>query len=62
MQEIHDYVEKFANESLASKLAGIDGVDVHAVHEGYLLDIRLWAISHGKKLIAHSGWWMERSL
>lgn len=37
-QEIHDYVEKFANASLACKLAGIDGVEVHAVHEGYLLD------------------------
>lgn len=37
-KEIHDYVEKFANAALACKLAGIDGVEVHAVHEGYLLD------------------------
>jgi 2-enoate reductase len=37
-KEIHDYIEMFANASLACKLAGIDGVEVHAVHEGYLLD------------------------
>lgn len=37
-REIHDYVEKFANAALACKQAGIDGVEVHAVHEGYLLD------------------------
>jgi 2-enoate reductase len=37
-EEIHEYVEKFANAALACKLAGIDGVEVHAVHEGYLLD------------------------
>lgn len=37
-QEIHDYIEMFANASLACKLAGIDGVEIHAVHEGYLLD------------------------
>ncbi len=37
-EEIHAYVEKFANAALACKQAGIDGVEVHAVHEGYLLD------------------------
>ncbi|MGJ7923068.1 FAD-dependent oxidoreductase [Neobacillus sp. LXY-4] len=37
-QEIHEYIEMFANAALACKLAGIDGVEVHAVHEGYLLD------------------------
>ncbi|PKN19696.1 MAG: 2-enoate reductase [Deltaproteobacteria bacterium HGW-Deltaproteobacteria-6] len=37
-KEIHELTEKFANASLACKLAGIDGVEVHAVHEGYLLD------------------------
>ncbi len=36
--EIHAYVKMFANAALACKLAGIDGVEVHAVHEGYLLD------------------------
>jgi len=38
VREIKAYVEKFANAALACKLAGIDGVEVHAVHEGYLLD------------------------
>lgn len=37
-KEIHDYIEMFANASLACKKAGIDGVEIHAVHEGYLLD------------------------
>ncbi|MCR1898793.1 FAD-dependent oxidoreductase [Irregularibacter muris] len=37
-EEIHEYIEMFANASLACKLAGIDGVEIHAVHEGYLLD------------------------
>jgi 2-enoate reductase len=36
--EIKDYIEMFANAALANKMAGIDGVEVHAVHEGYLLD------------------------
>lgn len=37
-KEIHEYIEMFANASLANKMAGIDGVEIHAVHEGYLLD------------------------
>jgi 2-enoate reductase len=37
-KEIHEYIEMFANAALACKLAGIDGVEIHAVHEGYLLD------------------------
>lgn len=37
-EEISVCVDKFACASLACKLAGIDGVEVHAVHEGYLLD------------------------
>ncbi len=37
-EEIHSYIEQFANAALACKMAGIDGVEVHAVHEGYLLD------------------------
>jgi 2-enoate reductase len=37
-EEIHAYIEMFANAALAAKMAGIDGVEIHAVHEGYLLD------------------------
>jgi 2-enoate reductase len=37
-EEIHQYVENFAIGAKAAKDAGIDGVEIHAVHEGYLLD------------------------
>ena len=36
--EIHKYVENFAEASYLVKQAGGDGVEIHAVHEGYLLD------------------------
>ena len=37
-EEIHKYVEAFAKSAKMLKDAGVDGVEVHAVHEGYLLD------------------------
>lgn len=37
-QEIEDYIRWFAIGAKAAKDAGIDGVEIHAVHEGYLLD------------------------
>ena len=37
-EEIHQYVKNFATGAKAAKDAGIDGVEIHAVHEGYLLD------------------------
>lgn len=36
--EIRKYVENFAQAAFLVKEAGGDGVEVHAVHEGYLLD------------------------
>ncbi len=39
MEEIHQYVERFAIGAKAAKDAGIDGVEFQAVHEGYLLDL-----------------------
>ena len=36
--EIHEFVEAFAKCAALLKEAGVDGVEVHAVHEGYLLD------------------------
>ena len=36
--EIHEIVEAFAKTAKLCKEAGVDGVEVHAVHEGYLLD------------------------
>lgn len=37
-EEIHERVEAFGKLAKMCKDAGIDGVEVHAVHEGYLLD------------------------
>jgi len=37
-KEIEDIVDAFAKTALLCKEAGVDGVEVHAVHEGYLLD------------------------
>ena len=37
-KEIEDIVEAFAKTAALCKWAGVDGVEVHAVHEGYLLD------------------------
>ena len=36
--EIQEFVEAFAKTALLLKDAGVDGVEIHAVHEGYLLD------------------------
>ena len=37
-KQIHEIIEAFAKTAKLCKDAGVDGVDVHAVHEGYLLD------------------------
>ena len=36
--EIEEMVDAFAKTALLLKEAGVDGVEIHAVHEGYLLD------------------------
>ena len=38
VDEIEEIVEAFAKTAKLCKEAGVDGVEVHAVHEGYLLD------------------------
>ncbi|MBR0468222.1 MAG: 2-enoate reductase, partial [Mogibacterium sp.] len=38
IQEIQEMVEAFAKTAKLCKDAGVDGVEIHAVHEGYLLD------------------------
>ncbi len=38
VEEIHEYVDAFAECAKLLKDAGVDGVEIHAVHEGYLLD------------------------
>ena len=37
-EEIQEFIDAFAKCALMLKEAGVDGVEVHAVHEGYLLD------------------------
>ena len=36
--EIQEFIDAFAKSAKKLKYAGVDGVEVHAVHEGYLLD------------------------
>lgn len=38
IEEIKEYIEAFAKTAKKLKDAGVDGVEIHAVHEGYLLD------------------------
>lgn len=38
VKEIQEIVDAFAKTAKLCKEAGVDGVEVHAVHEGYLLD------------------------
>jgi 2-enoate reductase len=38
VEEIKNYVKGFANGAETAQKAGYDGVEIHAVHEGYLID------------------------
>ncbi len=38
LDEIHDIIDAYGKAAALCKRAGIDGVEIHAVHEGYLLD------------------------
>lgn len=38
VEQIEEIIEAFAKTAALCKKAGVDGVEVHAVHEGYLLD------------------------
>ena len=38
VEEIHEMVDAFAKTAKLLQDAGVDGVEIHAVHEGYLLD------------------------
>lgn len=38
VEEIREFIHAFAESARMLKEAGVDGVEIHAVHEGYLLD------------------------
>ncbi len=38
VDEIHSIIESFGKGAFNAKRAGFDGIEVHAVHEGYLID------------------------
>lgn len=38
VEEIHELTDAFAKSARLCRDAGVDGVEIHAVHEGYLLD------------------------
>ncbi len=38
VEEIKEFIEAFGKTAKLLKEAGVDGVEIHAVHEGYLLD------------------------
>ncbi|MGM9549466.1 MAG: FAD-dependent oxidoreductase [Faecousia sp.] len=38
VEQIHEIIDAFAKTAKLCKDAGVDGVEIHAVHEGYLLD------------------------
>lgn len=38
VEEIHSIIRSFGDGAYNAKRAGFDGVEIHAVHEGYLLD------------------------
>ncbi len=38
LDEIHTLINKFAEAAKVCQSAGFDGVEIHAVHEGYLID------------------------
>ncbi|MDO5415688.1 MAG: FAD-dependent oxidoreductase [Lachnospiraceae bacterium] len=38
VEAIHEMVEAYGRTALLCQKAGIDGIEIHAVHEGYLLD------------------------
>ena len=38
VEQIHEIIDAFAKTAKLCRDAGVDGVEVHAVHEGYLLD------------------------
>lgn len=38
VEEIHTLIDHFVESAMVAKECGFDGIEIHAVHEGYLLD------------------------
>lgn len=60
VEEIHSIVKKFGDGAYHAKRAGFDGVQIHAVHEGYLID--QFAISLFNKRTDEYGGCLENRL
>lgn len=45
-QEIYDIIDGYAKAAKLAKDNGVDGVEIHAIHEGYLLDQFTWALTN----------------
>ena len=59
-EEIHEFVEAFAKSAKLLQDAGVDGVEIHAVHEGYLLDqFTLKYVNHRTDEYGGSSWNLE---
>lgn len=59
-EEIQTLIQKFVTAAVISKKSGFDGVEIHAVHEGYLLD--QFAISFFNKRTDEYGGSLENRL
>lgn len=59
-KEVKEYVKAFGESAFIAKKAGFDGVEIHAVHEGYLLD--QFAISFFNKRTDEYGGSLENRL
>lgn len=59
-EEIKSLIQKFVESAVISKRSGFDGVEIHAVHEGYLLD--QFAISFFNKRTDEYGGSLENRL
>lgn len=49
VDEIQNMIQKFVMSAVIAKKAGFDGVEVHAVHEGYLIDQFATSIYNNRK-------------
>lgn len=60
LEEIKTLIQKYAMAAMVAKQSGFDGVEIHAVHEGYLLD--QFAISFYNKRTDQYGGSLENRL